>query len=217
MQDTVSGHTEVSHQVEPIKTVSGAPHPHNLTLEQSIGAQVRLYRKQQNQTVSELAAAAGITTGTLSKIENGQMSPSLTTMQILAQTLNVPLTSLFMAFEEKRHCSYVAAGHGAVINRRGTKNGHQYQLLGQSIGGEVMVEPYLLTLTEDATPHVAFQHEGSEFIHMLTGELVYAHGGQEYTLKPGDSLLFDSSAQHGPSSFNAFPITYLSIIMYKRA
>jgi len=196
--------------------VSSAPSPTNRTLEHSIGAQVRLYRKLQNHTVSQLAKAAGITSGALSKIENGQTSPSLTTLQILAKALNLPLTSLFVAYEEKRHCSYVAAGHGAVINRRGTKSGHQYQLLGQSVGGDVVVEPFLITLTKDATPHVIFQHDGSEFIYMLTGELVYAHAGQTYDLKPGDSLLFDSSAQHGPATLVEFPITYLSIIMYPK-
>ena len=58
--------------------------------------------------------------------------------------------------------------------------------------------------------------DGSEFIYMLTGELVYAHAGQTYDLKPGDSLLFDSSAQHGPATLVEFPITYLSIIMYPK-
>src|SRR5579859_3357540 len=131
---------------DPLKTGSGAPTPISRTLEQSIGAQIRRYRKLHNHTVAELASAAGISTGMLSKIENGQISPSLTTLQILARALNLPITSLFTAFEEKRDCSYVASGHGVVINRRGTKVGHKYELLGQSLGGEIVVEPYFITL-----------------------------------------------------------------------
>jgi transcriptional regulator with XRE-family HTH domain len=199
-----------------IKTVSGAPSPVRRTLEQSIGAQVRLHRKLQNHTVATLAAAAGVSSGMLSKIENGQISPSLTTLQILAKALNLPISRLFAAFEEKRDCSYVPAGSGAVINRRGTKIGHQYQLLGQSPDGDIAIEPYLITLTQDATPHGVFQHEGVEFIYMLTGEVVYAHADRTYHLKPGDSLLFDSSSVHGPVDLVCVPMTYLSIIVYSR-
>jgi transcriptional regulator with XRE-family HTH domain len=199
-----------------LKTGSGAPVPVSRTLEQSIGAQIRLYRKLHNHTVAELAAAAGISTGMLSKIENGQISPSLTTLQILAKALNLPMTTLFTAFEEKRDCSFVSAGHGVVINRRGTKVGHRYELLGQSLGGDIVVEPYFITLTEDAVPYTAFQHEGVEFIYMLTGEVVYQHADRTYRLKAGDSLMFDSSAPHGPITLVTVPMTYLSIIIYPR-
>jgi transcriptional regulator with XRE-family HTH domain len=201
---------------DPLKTGSGAPTPISRTLEQSIGAQIRRYRKLHNHTVAELATAAGISTGMLSKIENGQISPSLNTLQILARALNLPITSLFTAFEEKRDCSYVAAGHGVVINRRGTKAGHKYQLLGQSLSGDVVVEPYFITLTEDAAPYTAFQHAGVEYIYMLTGEVIYAHADRTYHLKAGDSLMFDSSALHGPVTLVEVPMTYLSIIIYPR-
>ena len=208
--------TSETGSAEPLKTVSGAPGTMERTLEQAIGLQIRLYRKLQGLTVAELAGASGISTGMLSKIENGQISPSLTTLQILAKTLNLPMTLLFAAFEEKRDCSFVEHGHGVVIDRRGTKVGHQYRLLGHSLSGEVVVEPYLITLTEDAAPYTAFQHDGVEFIYMLTGEVVYAHADRTYHLRPGDSILFDSSAPHGPTTLVKVPMTYLSIFIYPR-
>jgi uncharacterized cupin superfamily protein len=51
---------------------------------------------------------------------------------------------------------------------------------------------------------------------MLTGEVVYRHGDRTYHLRPGDSLLFDSAAPHGPESLLVQPMTYLSIIVYQR-
>jgi mannose-6-phosphate isomerase-like protein (cupin superfamily) len=89
-------------------------------------------------------------------------------------------------------------------------------LLGQSLGGDVVVEPYFITLTEDAVPYTAFQHEGVEFIYMMTGEVIYQHADRTYHLKPGDSLMFDSSAPHGPITLVTVPMTYLSIIIYPR-
>lgn len=201
---------------EELSTGSGAPVPATRTLEQAIGLRVRQHRKEAGLTVSELAAAAEISPGMLSKMENGQISPSLNTLQTLAQALNIPIALLFSMFEQRRDCSYVRAGEGVIIRRRGTKVGHQYQLLGHSLGGDVVVEPYLITLTEDAVPYTAFQHEGIEFIFMLSGEVEYAHADRNYHLKPGDAILFDSAAPHGPVTLMQTPMTYLSIIIYPR-
>lgn len=200
---------------EPM-TGSSAGAVSDLTLEQAIGVQVRSLRRRVGITVSELAASAGLSGGMLSKIENGQISPSLASLQSLASALNVPITTFFSTFEEKRDCSFVKAGAGVVIERRGTKAGHRYSLLGHALGGNVVVEPYLISLQADAAPYPAFQHAGTEFIYMLTGEVMYRHGDQSYHLSPGDALLFDSAAPHGPEKLLVTPMTYLSIISFAR-
>nr|WP_035713644.1 XRE family transcriptional regulator [Azorhizobium doebereinerae] len=197
-------------------TGSGAPAAGATSLEQALGIQVRAVRRQLDLTVSDLANAAGISVGMLSKIENGQISPSLSTLQAVARALNVPITALFSAFEERRDCSFVRAGQGVVIERRGTKVGHQYELLGHGLGGDIVVEPYLITLTEEAVPYTGFRHGGVEFIHMLSGEVIYRHGDRTYHLRPGDSLMFDSAAAHGPEDLIKRPMTYLSVIVYSR-
>jgi predicted heme/steroid binding protein len=51
---------------------------------------------------------------------------------------------------------------------------------------------------------------------MLTGRVAYKHGDQLYHLEAGDTLLFDSSAPHGPEILTQLPMTYLSIIVYPR-
>ena len=198
-----------------LTTGSGAPAVAERTLERAIGTQIRELRRRFHLSVTDLANAASISSGMLSKIENGQISPSLSTLQALAVALNVPITTLFSTFEEKRDCSYVRAGQGVVIERRGTKVGHVYQLLGHALGGEIMVEPYLITLKEEAASYTGFRHAGVEFIYMLSGEVIYRHADQTYHLKPGDALLFDSGALHGPETLVVRPMTYLSIIMYR--
>jgi transcriptional regulator with XRE-family HTH domain len=210
-----STRTEPDIYAETPATGSSAPTAPERTLERAIGAQIREYRQRVRLSLADLAAAASISAGMLSKIENGQISPSLATLQAVAGALNVPITALFTAFEERRDCSYVPSGQGLLIDRRGTKVGHIYQLLGHSLGGELVVEPYLITLNEEAMPYTGFRHAGVEFIYMLTGEVLYRHGDRTYQLKPGDSLLFDSGALHGPEALLQQPMTYLSIIIYQ--
>lgn len=196
---------------------STAPAEAERTLERALGLHVRALRRQHDLSVADLAAAAGISNGMLSKIENGGISPSLSTLQAIAAALQVPISSLFASFEERRDCSYVPAGQGLRIDRRGTKVGHVYQLLGHALRGEVVVEPYLITLRDGAVPYSDFRHAGVEFIYMLSGEVTYRHGTDTYRLRAGDALLFDSNALHGPAEIAGQETQYLSIIIYPRA
>ena len=199
-----------------LATGSAAPVVAERTLEKALGNQVRTIRRQQDLSVADLASAAGISNGMLSKIENGGISPSLATLQAISGALQVPLSQLFASFEERQDASYVPAGQGVTIERRGTKVGHVYQLLGHLLRGDVAVEPYLITLRENAAPHTSFRHAGIEFLYMLKGEVDYRHGSEVYRLTPGDALLFDSAAAHGPERLSAEETTYLSIIIYPR-
>lgn len=187
-------------------------------LEVAIGREVRAFRNKLGITASDLARAADLSLGMLSKIENGVTSASLTTLQRLSKALGVPVTALFRRFEERRDAVFVSSGQGLVIERRGTRAGHQYQLLGHTggVSGSVVVEPYLITLTEESDVFPLFQHAGLELIYMLEGEVVYRHAGKLYRMLPGDSLFFDADAPHGPEELIKLPIRFLSIISYVR-
>ncbi len=188
-------------------------------LELAIGHEVRGYRKKLGLTVSDLATDTGISVGMLSKIENGNISASLTTLQTLATALRVPITALFRGYEEPRSVSFVKAGKGVDMERRGTRAGHQYSLLGHLDGNSsgVIIEPYLITLTTESDVFPTFQHGGAEFLYMLEGEVRYRHGENIFTLQAGDSLFFEADAPHGPEELVALPARYLSIISYPQS
>ncbi len=188
-------------------------------LERAIGHEVRERRRTLGITVADLSAATGLSPGMLSKIENGNISPSLTTLQALARALGVPVTAFFRRYEAVRNAVFVKAGAGVELERRGTRAGHQYDLLGhihENTSG-VTVEPYLITLTADSDVFPTFQHAGMEFLHMLEGEVLYRHGDRRFHMQPGDSLFFDADAPHGPEGLLVLPARYLSIIAYPQA
>ncbi len=182
-------------------------------LELAIGRQVRAFRTEQGMTVADLARVSGLSPGMLSKVENGLTSPSLATLNGIASALNVPVTALFRMYEETRDATFVPAGQGLMIERQGTRAGHQYQLLGHSGGQAPMVEPYLVTLTDESDVFPLFQHDGVEFIYLLEGEMVYRHASRTYRMNPGDSLYFDSDAPHGPEQLIRLPIRMLAVIV----
>lgn len=185
-------------------------------LEIAIGREIRNFRTKMDLTIAELAKLADLSSGMLSKIENGNTSPSLATLQALSRALNIPVTAFFRKYEEERDASFVSAGEGLVIERRGTRSGHQYQLLGHTVGKSISVEPYLITLTEESEVFPLFQHPGMEFIYMLEGSMLYMHGNKSYRLNPGDSLFFDADTPHGPEDLYELPIRFLSVIVSPR-
>lgn len=186
-------------------------------LEAAIGRQVRALRKKLDMRVTELAKLAGLSSGMMSKIENGLTSPSLSTLAALSVALNVPVTALFQQFEERHDATFVPAGQGLKIERRGTRSGHEYQLLGQSNNKALAVEPYMITLTDESNTYPFFQHAGSEFIFMVSGGMSYRHGDRVYTMKTGDSLFFDASVPHGPETLDDLPCNFIAVIAYVRA
>ena len=89
-------------------------------------------------------------------------------------------------------------------------------MLGHSLSGPLFVEPYLVTLSEAAEPHPTFHHEGIEFMHVVSGRMTYRYQDAFYELGPGDTLLFDANALHGPERLTEGPISYLSIVITMR-
>lgn len=215
----------VRQSVKKPVSVNLEQNPHRISearekvLELAIGREVRSHRRQKSMTVADLAEATGLSIGMLSKIENGNTSPSLNTLQTLADALTIPITSFFRGYETTRTAVHTKSGAGVELERAGTRAGHQYNLLGH-IGANssgVIVEPYLIHLTSKSDTFDTFQHDGIETLYMLEGEVDYRHGDNIYPLKPGDTLFFDADAPHGPEKLVKLPAKYLSIISYPQA
>lgn len=190
--------------------------PSERNIETAIGRAVRISRRQQGMTISDLARVTGVSMGMLSKIENGNSSPSLATLGALSYALSVPMSAFLKSYEERRAANHMKVGQHIEVERRGTRAGHQYILLGHigsNLSGVVM-EPYIITLTAETDTFPTFQHEGLELLYMLEGEVDYRHGDQVFSLKPGDSLFFDADSPHGPDVLVKLPARYLSVIAY---
>jgi len=201
------------------ETGSARERPHGepataLTLEAAIARNVRQLRRQQGLSVADMAARVGISKAMLSKIENAQTSCSLSTLGLLSEGLDVPVTSLFRGADTERPASFVRAGQGTPIVRNGSQAGHDYHLLGSLRGEHKRLECLLVELTEDSEVHPLFQHPGTEFIYMLEGVMDYGHSRSVYRLEPGDSLQLDGEGAHGPTALVAFPIRFLSVVAF---
>ena len=184
-------------------------------LESYLGNTVRDLRIQHGLTIAEVSERAGISRGMLSKIENAQTATSLETLEQIANALGVTLSRLFRSYNmPKGGAQLVKNGQGMEVVRRGTKSGHTYHLLAYDQGPQKTFEPFLITLEDPGEEFTAFEHPGTEFIHMLEGRLEYRVGQETFMLEPGDSLTFRGEIPHRPEKMHSTPIRFLAIIHY---
>jgi transcriptional regulator with XRE-family HTH domain len=183
-------------------------------LGQVIANHVRARRLELGLNVGQLAERTGISKGMLSKIENAQTSPSLSTLERLAGALDMPVTSLFRGLAEERDAVFVKAGSGPEIVRKGTRAGHTYELLGSLRGPYKRVEPLLVKLDNETEIFPLFQHSGIDILYMLNGVMEYGYGRQRYKMERGDTLQFEGDIPHGPTMLVKLPIRFLSITIY---
>lgn len=181
----------------------------------SIGRVARRIREELGLTLANVAHKANISVGMLSRLETGNVSPSLETIVALADVLGVrPALLLQEIGDNAGGAQHVPEGEGLEVVRRGTKRGHTYHLLAAQRGPRKAFEPFLVTLTDKSEVFPGFQHAGTEFIYILSGQIRYRHGSDSYLLKEGHSLTFRGDVPHGPDRLVKVPIRMLSIIFY---
>jgi len=190
--------------------------PKRSTISFKVGAQIRSLRLAADMSAAALAAASGISRSMFSRIENGRVSPSIEVLDRIATALDVPMSRFFVDQTRRLDLSFVPAGKGLKIERVDAVAGYTYQLLGHLLSGNLFVEPYLVTLSDEARPYTTFQHPGLKFIYMLSGRIKYRYGSHTLELKPGDALLYDARALHGAEVLRERPVAYLSVVFTLR-
>lgn len=185
------------------------------SLERYLGATIRELRQRHGLTIAQVSEQANISRGMLSKIENAQTSTGLDVLNRIANALGVSMSTLFRGFDvPEGGAQLVKKGDGMEVVRKGTRRGHTYHLLAYDQGPKKRFEPFLITMDDESETFPVFEHQGTEFIHMLKGVIEYRHGQQTYILHPGDTITFQASVPHGPERLIKTPIQFLSIFVY---
>ena len=193
-------------------TERASPEQSGGRLEQSIGQEVKLARTASGMTLKSLTARSGVSVAMISKIERGQVSASVSTLNAIARAAGVPVANLFASTVEKSDVAFVPGGQGVSYQRAGSTYNHSYRMIGRVEVERVVFESFLITLEEPVSGEPLFQHGGAEFIHVLGGSMTYRVGGTDYDMEPGDSITFGTLAPHGPVRLRSSPVEILTVI-----
>jgi transcriptional regulator with XRE-family HTH domain len=158
---------------------------------EKVGHKLRAMRKARKLSIRALAEQSSLSVNTLSLIENGKTSPSVSTLSHLAKSLDVSITAFFEA-EHPKKISYQRAGE----RRQLVFSQGQMEKLNEGLPG-MGSEPFITRLEPGATSgKTPIVFPGREFIYCLEGHITYSIEGEIYPLAPGDSLIFDAYTPH---------------------
>lgn len=165
--------------------------------ELDLGARVRQLRKDREWTLEQAATEAGMARSTLSKIENGQMSPTFEVMRKLAQGLGIGMPQLFTPPAETQANGRMDVTRSDAGNPIMTPT-YEHELLASKLRRKAML-PYRARIRarnfEDFEGWV--RHDGEEFLYVLTGAVrLFTEFYEPVEMRRGDSAYYDATMGH---------------------
>ncbi len=180
--------------------------------ELEIGRTLQRLRQERQLTVTELAAQSKVSAPMISRIENGHVSPSLSTLHALADALSVSLMAMFSHTDTTSDVHHVQAGTGLPSRRITPDHAHDYLLLGKHSGPSGSFQSARIRISkQDQRKLPNYQHEGYVFIYMIEGSAIYGCGTEEFEMSEGDTLSFDAKLPHGVRDILSDEIEFVTV------
>jgi transcriptional regulator with XRE-family HTH domain len=161
--------------------------------DREVGARLKAIRTQFGLSQRELARRAGLTNGSVSLIEQGQVNPSVGSLRRLTHALSLTLSEFFTFDLERlgdtpffKAAALPEIGTGQVSLRlvgpttkaRGLQVLHERYAPGADTGEELL------------------SHQGEEAGVVTRGKVLVLVGNEERVLGPGDAYYFQSRIPH---------------------
>jgi transcriptional regulator with XRE-family HTH domain len=165
----------------------------------AVGPKIRALRLKKKMGLVELGRHTGLSPAMLSKIERGQLFPTLTTLLRIALVFSVGLDYFFSGSREKPVVGVVRHKDRLRFPDKPGARDHTYEFESLDYPAvERRLNGYYVEFLPIPAEKVRLhQHQGGEFIYVLSGNLTVEVGGEEHTLEARDSMYFDSSTPHG--------------------
>lgn len=153
-----------------------------------IGKRIRKARLEKKISLDTMANETGLTKDRIKQIEGGKIRPSVGTLLQISRTLHID-------------SSFLLKDQGETIVARSkayTKRSENYAYTALTPNAENKHLKAFRIVVEANSSHdgVGFQHEGEEFVYVLSGQVEVQVGDHVNKLKKGDSLHFNSGVKH---------------------
>jgi transcriptional regulator with XRE-family HTH domain len=155
----------------------------------AIGRKIRLERKIRGLSIDRLSEASGVSVGVISTVERGKANPSFYTLVSIARGLGY---SVGWLFEDPPQTSPVV--RRAERARRESGSGSVQEML--TPDDEGIFEALWLDLAPDHAPGTTQQHDGEDFLLVLSGRMYVDLGRVRHVLETGDSIRFPGTTPH---------------------
>lgn len=169
-----------------------------------LGLRVRDLRKARNWTLEQAATQAGLARSTLSKIENGQMSPTYDALKKLAVGLDISVPQLFTPPQAEKVNGRLAVTKSGQGSAQATAT-YEHELLADTLSKKQMLPYRARVRARDRSEFDGWvRHDGEEFLYVLTGVArLYTEFYAPIEMRRGDSAYYDGTMGHNVISVSA--------------
>jgi transcriptional regulator with XRE-family HTH domain len=161
----------------------------------NVGLRLRYERKSRRMRLTDLASAAGCSESVLSRIENGLVMPSLTTLHRLCRALQISVTSLLQAADEQTCVLYREGERPRYVNGLVEGDSSMTESLVPYADGRLL-EAHIIDVPGGGVWCGPYQHAGEEVGYILDGELALKVSEEMHIVRRGDSFFFKSDLEH---------------------
>jgi len=165
-----------------------------------IGAKVKLVRENRKLSIEDVSERTNLSAEMISSIEDGSLVPNLTPLIKIARVLGVRLGT-FMDDDENLGPVVARAQEKKEVTRFSDKGNAvssdlDFYTLAQNKAGRHM-DPFIIDVFPSSEDEVKLStHEGEEFLYCLEGEVEIKYGKDNFVLKAGDSIYYESIVAH---------------------
>lgn len=160
--------------------------------EEMIPRRIREIRLKCKMTQQELADAAGVTKGYISKIENGVSAPPVGTLIAFAQALRVELNAFFEAEDPEVFVAVTRKNHRPAVAHDGKA---RYEHLALNFPQRAF-ESHIITAPANGKTSRPHKHKGQELLFILKGRIDFTINGRTFSLQEGDAIHFNADQVH---------------------
>lgn len=184
-----------------------------------IGSKLRQLRLRKKIALVDLGKHTGLSASMLSQLENGKLIPTLPTLARIAVVFDVGLEYFFGEKRQNRNFSIVRATERIRFPElpESPVPGYFFEVLAYGATDKTIsayVADFPVVNPADLHDH---HHDGSEFVHVLSGILAINYQATEHVLDTGDSVYFDSSEPHSYLGKSEIPARAIVITTLARS
>lgn len=163
-----------------------------MAVEMEIGPRIRAQRKAAHLTLKQLAEKVGCSDAYLSQVENGRVSPSISSLKKIADALQSKITDFFVEAENDEPVVLSPTQRVTLSLERWNA---RIQSLVRNPKNKRM-QPFLTTIQPGGGSHGLYSHVGEECGLVLKGELEIDLNGSIYVVRENESFYYNSIEPH---------------------
>jgi transcriptional regulator with XRE-family HTH domain len=159
-----------------------------------VGEVIRRRREQLSLSIRSLAEKVDFSPSFISQVENGQVSPSISSLERIGLALGLTLSKLFEAADTRGAGVVMRAGERRSLTSEWSRA--RIESLSAS-GSSLWLEPLMITIDPQGTSgNKLHSKPEEEFAIVFEGQIILNLDGREYLMERGDSVVIPSNTPH---------------------